>query len=300
MLASAAISAIPEIYKFAQGVKDKRLAKGFADKPRPGLDVPIPQAILDSVRMAKNRAGIVGIPGQGAIQNRIDGNTSAGTRSLIETQQGGASAAAGIAALDANNNAATEDLGVKAGSQNLADLAAYTHTTLPMLAGYEADKFNKEWEWNQRDPYLQSMAAASALRNSGEQNIYGAIDGISSIASSLLFDNAKEDPVEKVSNVTSYGSAMGPQMPSQGAVLTDVGNLPTNGGVSTVMPGVNAPDPFASVNAPITPSYGGQNPYGVNQAASGVNNNFNQNQVAKLVALGYTPEQAAQMIQGIR
>lgn len=286
MLASAIVSAIPEIYKFAQGVKDKNLAKDFANKPRPTLDVPIPQAILDSVRMAKNRAGVVGIPGQGAIQNKIDGNTSAGTRSLIETQQGGASAAAGIAALDANANAATEDLGVKAGTQNLADLAAYTHTTLPMLAGYEADKFNKEWDWNQRDPYLQSMAAASALRNSGEQNMYGAIDNLSSIASSVLYNNGGlNDPSHKVAGLTQDPTNLG----------MGGGSVDGNGTMDNrnAIPVVNAADPFAQVaHAP--------NAYGVAQTAMDVNNNFNQNQVAKLVALGYTPEQAALMIKGIQ
>jgi len=285
MLAAAA-SAIPEIYKFAQGIKDKQLAKGFADKQRPLLDVPIPQAILDSVRMAKNRAGIVGIPGQGTIQNKIDGNTSAGTRSLIETQQGGASAAAGIAALDANNNAATEELGVKAGTQNLADLAAYTHTTLPMLAGYEADKFNKEWEWNQRDPYLQSMAAASALRNSGEQNMFGAIDNISSIATSLLYNNGGlNDPSQKVAELTEDPADVG----MYGGGVDGNGMMDNR----SEMPGVNAADPFAQVVP-------GPNAYGVNQTALEVSNNFNQNQVAKLVALGYTPEQAALMIKGIQ
>jgi len=223
---STAAAIIPEAYKFYQGYKDMQLAKEFAKKKRPVLDQPIPEAILENVRTAKNLAGTVGVPGQGVIQNQIDAGTSSATNNLITTQQGGASTAAGIAALDANNSSKTAALGINSANLRLSHLADYMHQN-GTLAPYQNDKFNKEWAWNERDPYLQSMAAASAFRNSGEQNQFSAINNLSSLAVSSLYGQSNNPTAaSKVADINDYvpGDTPGVYPTGQGAIDPTGGN----------------------------------------------------------------------------
>jgi len=273
---------IAEGYKFYKAAQQRRQAKEFAGKPRPILDVEIPSAIKENVRMAKNRAGVVGIPGQGAIENKIGGNTASATRSLVETQQGGASAAAGIAALDQQANDAISNVGIKAGEQNLSDLANL-YVQNQNLAPYEADKFQKEWDWNQKDPYLQNMAAASALTNASMQNEFSAVSNLSSLVSSFLYGNAnngKKPAQERVAGSNTGGSGSG--YPPYATQPMD----PNNPNAASSIPGVDAQ----------FPSTDDMN-YGVNQNNDAVRQQLVMGLQAKYP--GKTPDEINQMLTAL-
>lgn len=189
------IAGAAEGYRFYQGQKQKNEAKQFANKPRPTSNVPIPQSVLDNVALAKSSYGVSGLPGQGALENQLDRSVQSGARNLIETGHG-SDTAAGIAALENSKMGAIENMGADAAKLKLSKLATLMGANSE-LGGYEAKNFETNWNWNERDPYLQSMAAASALKNAGEANQFNAISNIATLAGGAIGDYEANDPVSQ-------------------------------------------------------------------------------------------------------
>lgn len=173
-----------EGYRFYQGSKQKKEAAAFANKPRPVSNVPIPPSALENERLAKDSYGVSGLPGQGYYENQLDRSVQSGARNLIETGHG-ADTAAGIAALENSKMNAIEGMGADAAKLKLSKLATLMGANSE-LAGFENAKYQTDWNWNQRDPYLQAMAAASALKNAGDANQFNAISNISTLAAGAM------------------------------------------------------------------------------------------------------------------
>lgn len=189
------VGAVAEAYRFWKGRQQINEAKKFANTVRPISDVPIPGAITNNVRLATNSYGTSGLPGQSAIDNQLDASVQSGADSLIETGHG-ADTAAGIAALENSRMMAKAGVASDAAKLQLSKLATLLGTNSE-LGGYQAKKFETDWNWNERDPYLQKMAAASALKNAGEANTFNAISNISTLASGAM---ALRDPSGTTTN----------------------------------------------------------------------------------------------------
>jgi len=164
--------------QIAMGIYQMSQAKKYARHKRP--EYKIPDALQTYLLNARQRANTYGLPGQGALENKINAQSGIGTQTLMQSQQSPASIAAGVAALDQNSKGAMAQLGVegarfKAGQQGAQDNA------LQMMAAEQ----KKQWEWDRQSPYLNAMAAAAALNGAGMQNIQGGMNQVAQSGSTL-------------------------------------------------------------------------------------------------------------------
>jgi len=190
-LIALAAAAVPELVKMGVGlgqkVKSNRLIK---NNKRPTLNYPIPSEYYENMMAAKNMAGVSGLPGQGQIENRMDAQGANAISLASQSQQSPASIMAGVSAMSNNLMGAEADLGVKGAEFKAKNLAEYFRAN-EQLAGAELNKFNNDWDWNQAQPYLSAMSAASALREGGAQNAFSGLEGLSTLATSFFADKLK-------------------------------------------------------------------------------------------------------------
>lgn len=157
----------------ALGLYQLGKAAQFAKKPRPNYTTPT--AITDNVNLAKNAYGastMYGLPGEGKILNRLGKSQANSINAINQSQQSPAAMLAGVSSVDANTKNTIAGLGVDAAKFRFNNM----NTTRSGLMGANnilAQYKDKEFKYNQDDPYQASMAAASALRNGGINNFFG-------------------------------------------------------------------------------------------------------------------------------
>ncbi len=192
-MGAALISAIPALIQLGTSVSQNEKAKKYAKAKRPFQNYPIPQPIIDNVNAAKLQAGVTGLPGQGTIEDKLRAGEATSDFNLINSQKSPAAIAAGIATNDKNFMNAESNLGVQG--------AQFKQSNQRVLAGANMDlaramdqKYNKDWEWNDKLPYLQNMAAASAMKEASMRNSMAAFNDIAKIGSSAIDGGKTTDP----------------------------------------------------------------------------------------------------------
>jgi len=155
-----------------QALRGGQLAKGAK---RPTYEIP--SAVSEQVRIAKAQALNNRLPGQSAAEQAIQGSTQAGIRAAQETGPSNSSIMATIAALNANQNTASQNLATQ-GAQFQQGNIQNLQSTLGSLANYQDKKF----EYNQQKPFEDKAAAAAALKGAGIQNISSGLTDAAGIA----------------------------------------------------------------------------------------------------------------------
>lgn len=200
LLAMGLISAIPSIVKGVSGARQAAAAKK-AEKnlKQPRLNLPeykIPGQVTDVTKRVK-MAGIgQQLPGADLIKGQIDADTAT---AIKEAQRSGASSGdvlATIASMTGKGSQMKRDVayrGIERQDQMLSDI----NRALMTEAGYEdkkqglnLDKYLKEFEYNVDQPYKSQVAEISALRGAANQNIYGAVNDLASLGTSLAMQGA--------------------------------------------------------------------------------------------------------------
>lgn len=160
LLLSAA-STIPQwIAGYQQSKRADELASGLK---RPEFDIPESQK--KALASAEAQAGMTRLPGQSAIEGRLD-QTTANKIAMIERMTtGGPSAinAAGSAygqQMDAENQ-----LGVQAANMRLNN-QSILRDELGRMSQYE----NMKWAWDKKQPFEDTATAIEALREGGMRN----------------------------------------------------------------------------------------------------------------------------------
>lgn len=180
---AALLSAAGGVYRLGQGVHQQHLANKFGRAPRPAYQIP--QAITDNVNLAKGAYGEAsqfGLPGQARLESKLGQSSANAIGALQQTQDSPAAMAAAIASTDYNTKNAMADLGVKAAQYR----AGQMNTTRGQLMNANINLGKQQlaqWDWDHKQKYLNSMAAASAYRNAAMRNINSGIDSLSNIAS---------------------------------------------------------------------------------------------------------------------
>ncbi len=192
-MGAALVSLIPAAIQLGTSISQNEKAKKYAKAKRPFQNYPIPQPIIDNVNAAKLQAGVTGLPGQGTIEDKLRAGEATSDYNLINSQESPAAIAAGIAANDKNFMNAESNLGVQG--------AQFKQGNQRVLAGANMDlakamdqKYNKDWEWNDKLPYLQNMAAASAMKEASMRNSMAAFNDIAKIGSSAIDGGKTTDP----------------------------------------------------------------------------------------------------------
>lgn len=219
----AIIAAAAAVYQIGSGIDQKNKAKKMERSlkrpdynPRP---YEIPKEVDQYLQKAKMEALDQKLPGQQVMEERISGATS---NAVAATQQSGTDSAEilnAIAGIQRSEDRAVNDLNVMAAQdqirkqanvdQALSNSAQFADRKTAM----DKQDADRKFQINEYDPYKEKAAAISALKGAGQQNIYGGIEGISSVAMTQMQygDNSKK--VKQPPTGTPYA---GPPMNSAG------------------------------------------------------------------------------------
>jgi len=168
-------AAAPELLKLYQAFGQNKEANRLASMKRPSYQIP--SSIMEYLNQAKFNAMANGLPGQAQLEAKQAGQ-QANAIGAIQRSQGSPSAMlTGIAAVNQNALQAGQDLAVK-GAQYRAGQQGQYYNALRAMGNEQ----KAQWEWDKKSPYLNAMAAASALRNASMRNLQGGVEGLSNIA----------------------------------------------------------------------------------------------------------------------
>lgn len=148
------------LYQMYQGNK-----LGKTEQPKFEIPESVQKALKNSQMLASQKE----LAGQSRIEDKLRGNT-AQTMSAVNRMGGGA---AGMgAALQAYGNEQNQlsDIAIQA-DQNWANRQTQYQNALNAMGSWE-DKKN---QWETRDPFTATMENAANLKNSGVQNLFGAV-----------------------------------------------------------------------------------------------------------------------------
>lgn len=162
--------------KVGKGLFDNAQGNQIADStPRPVYGLP--SAETEYLRRANNLTQAE-LPGMSQAENRIQGATSSGIRSLTEAGNNPAAIMQAVAALNQNQNTANNALNTQDAQFKLGNEQNYQGA----LRSEIADQ-NYAFDYNKNQPYQNAMTAARALKGSGIQNAY---QGITDLAGTAL------------------------------------------------------------------------------------------------------------------
>jgi hypothetical protein len=170
-------SSIPQ---WLQGKKQEDRAEELGlNLRRPTLGVPESQQ--RALTSAEEQAKMTRLPGQSAIEGRLD-QTTANTIAMLERLGGGGPTTINAASRAYGNQMDKEaELGVQAGNMFLRN-----QDILRNELGQTADYEQQAWNYNERMPYEQKAAAIEALKEASIKNKNAAFTNVFGSLSSLF------------------------------------------------------------------------------------------------------------------
>lgn len=168
----AAASAAGSLPKWYQAWKQSNLADEMQkDLKRP--DFEIPQSEIESLQSAQAQAGMTRLPGQSAMEGRLDQNTANQINTIQRMGTGGAN----------DINAASRAYGMQQEGENTLGLNAANmflgnQQILRNELNQNAEWQNKQWQWDKQMPYETSARAIAALKQSSAENLNSAVGDI--------------------------------------------------------------------------------------------------------------------------
>lgn len=173
LLALGAIaSAAGSLPKWYQAWKQSNLADDMQkDLKRP--DFEIPKSEIESLQSAQAQAGMTRLPGQSAMEGRLDQNTANQINTIQRMGTGGAN----------DINAASRAYGMQQEGENTLGLNAANmflgnQQILRNELNQNAEWQNKQWQWDKQMPYETSARAIAALKQSSAENLNSAVGDI--------------------------------------------------------------------------------------------------------------------------
>lgn len=170
-------------YQLSQAEKQKQKGQDMMDSNnRPKLVTPDEMKQNLAIAMqAKDRAAIMGMPGDNVTAERIQQGTQNNFNNMINTGQSPESIIAGLSSLDNNEKNAFVDLGTKGAEYKLNNERAADATLMNANTALANEKLN-EFDYNQNQPYQANAAAGSALVGAGNQNENTALTNLGNAA----------------------------------------------------------------------------------------------------------------------
>lgn len=141
----------------------------------------IPESQTRALTSAEEQAKMTRVPGQSAIEGRLD-QTTANKIAMLERLGGGGPTTINAASraygdqLDAENKLGIEGANMYLRNQDVL------RNELGQTAGYE----QQAWNWNERMPYEQKATAIEALKEGGMRNKFAAWNNVFGGLSSLF------------------------------------------------------------------------------------------------------------------
>lgn len=206
-------------------------AKKLSKTGRPEYEIP--PAVREAVNLARLQAANSKLPGQNLMEQKLDNTTSRGLAELKNVSTNPSQLAANAAKLYSYQQDAQNNLNI-AGAQNYNNNQAMLRGQLGQLGQYQ----DKQWDYNKFQPYVNDMAASSALREGAFRNATAAgintATGIGNLAALRYAQNQMNPSAQGV----ALDSSAGIPSPEQEARLKQAypGGLPAaiNGSPSVV------------------------------------------------------------------
>lgn len=159
-----------------QGIRAKQLRDKY---PRPTYQIPGEVGELaQASRLAYNDPNLYG---RNIAARQLDAAAAAGAGRAMDTGRGSNEVLATIAALNANKNQSLENLAVE-GERARNQRYFQMSRALNNMADYRDQAYNE----NLKEPYTNAQQAAGALAGASIQNLYGATEDFSDIATKML------------------------------------------------------------------------------------------------------------------
>lgn len=148
-----------------QTIKAKQLENDLSDRPIRTLPPELQEALSRNKFLATQRR----LPSQSIIEDKMRGGTASAADAISKMTSGGEGLGA-IADLYSGEQKKISDLGI-AGERNWLD----TQNRLTQLQQVVGQEEQKNWEWNEAQPYLNELDIISKLRSGGLQNLSGSV-----------------------------------------------------------------------------------------------------------------------------
>lgn len=185
----AGLAAALAAYQFGEGVSQTRKGKKLLNTARPVYKTP--QAEEDAYKAARFNYGTGASNIQEAGRNQLDANYGQQVGAIDQAATDSSGMLAALTAANASRNRANIELNNNAISQKQNDL----NSLLSASHVYSQYK-DKEWDWNKKQPYEDTMLAASSLIKAGKENKFNALNSVADVGISLLggLGNKTTDP----------------------------------------------------------------------------------------------------------
>jgi hypothetical protein len=170
---------IPIALDLIKAAKQKNQLNQFAKIERPKYNIP--QGVLDAVNQSKYLASMRELPGQNLMEGRLGQNTAKGIAEMRNVAANPADLASNVAKLYASQNQGLQDIGMKAG-QNWLGQQGQLNQALLRLGNYQ----DKQFEYNQNQPYQAAKGAESALRQASYENLYSGLSDVGGLVAGGL------------------------------------------------------------------------------------------------------------------
>lgn len=188
---------IPSLAKMGTGIFQMARGGKYGQTPQPAYEIP--ESLKQSLGIAKAEAGRTTLPGQERYEEQITGRTAEAMGQAKEMADSPSAVLGSLAGLYTGSNDQLKDLTISA-----ANYRAQQQKNLQTQLGTMAQQELSKWEWEKAKPYMQSMAASSALKGSGMQNIMTGLGnagyGVGMVELLKAFDkkDSKEDNLTNI------------------------------------------------------------------------------------------------------
>lgn len=268
----AIIAAAAAVYQMGKGIDQNAKAKKMERSLKRPVYNPkpyeIPKEVDQYLQKAKMEALDQKLPGQQVMEERISGATA---NAIAATQQSGTGSAEilnSIASVQRGEDRAVNDLNAMAAQdmirkqQNVDAAISNSAEWNNRKQAIDMQQEDKKFQVNEYDPYKEKAAAISALKGAGSQNVYGGIQGISSVAMTQMQYGEKKPPAPvdnswkgKTGQPYSGVPMQAAGQPQGAPVVPNYQDYYTQAIAASSMPSQS------QYNGPYNPAYNQQQPY---------------------------------------
>lgn len=209
-MVQAVLAAIPSLYQMVKGFSQQSEGKrGLENLERPVYEIP--DAAKQQLAISQAAYRDPRMPGEATAQSRIGQALSAYLRSSRDQSNPLAGLAMGLA----NTNRASNDLAAQSAQYQRQD-QQNLQQSLQQYGQYQ----DQEWQLNKFAPYLDKYNEYREQIGAGEQNAFGGMNGLSSVAMQMLAPSKPIDATQVRSAASEATQAMG-----QDSFMTATGKM---------------------------------------------------------------------------
>jgi hypothetical protein len=200
---TAGLAALPAGIELISGLSQIKKAKALERaNQRPTMQVP--NEVSTATGLARGQWLDPTMAGQQRAEERLGTSVANTLQAAQDVGTGGAGQLSALVASDRNRQLGFGNLATQAAQMQYGDTLNYQNALQA-----QAPWAQKAWEYNVQQPYEQAAAAASALRESGNRNIYTGVSNLASTAIGTDFGSLFKKGADGKTTGGAPASAMG-------------------------------------------------------------------------------------------